>query len=87
MSIDGNFHIPSIFPKGGQIKTDANVNKKKKIGSDHNGILSSGINKKGVSLKLVPFLSFRGDICPVCQVDNIIICGLFDESFNGFGSG
>jgi hypothetical protein len=50
------------------MKTDASVSKKKKIGSDCNDILSSGIIKKGVSLKLVPFLSCSGDICPVCQV-------------------
>ena len=40
MSIGGNFLILNTFPKGGQMKTDANLRKKKTTRSDRKTLYS-----------------------------------------------
>lgn len=69
------------------MKTDANVSKKKKTGSERSTILIIRDSQKGNQLKSDSFFcSLMNRVGPV-EWDNIIICESLNEGFNGFRSG
>ena len=69
------------------MKTDANVSKKKKTGSDRSTIFINRHSVKGNQLKSDSFFCFSNEPCMSVKWDNIIICESLNEGFNGFRSG
>ena len=69
------------------MKTDANVSKKKKTGSDRSTFLIIRDSVKGNQFKSDSFFCFSDEPCMSAEWDNIIICESLNEGFNGFRSG